>query len=183
MTMRNRKTVIVAFLIVAVMLMAVGFAALTDNLSIIGEATANTSASQEQWEDDIYFTAATVTASGTSGNADSAAVGQSNNDHANYYVKSLATKGEVAKFEFTIHNNGVTGYDALITVDTDYPTNTNSEYFKVTYSYGAPENGTNMTVPANGDLVVYVTVELIKTPDQNLSAQFTLNLTATSIES
>ena len=181
MTMRNRKTVIVAFLVVAVMLMAVGFAALTDNLIIAGEANSNTTAAQNQWEQDIYFSAAQAVSGGTSGTADEASVGSSNNDHANYKVNSLARAGEKAVFVFTIINEGNTGYDAKISVDSGYPTNTKSDYYTVTYSYGT--SGTDYTVPAGGTLDVTVTVELIKDPDQNLNGQFTLNLTATSVES
>jgi hypothetical protein len=181
MTMRNRKTVITAFILVAVMLMAVGFAALTDNLIIAGEANSNTTKAQAQWEQDIYFSAAQAkSTTGTSGTADEASVGTSNNDHANYKVFSLARSGEKAVFVFTIKNDGNTGYAANITIDSGYPTNTNEEYYKVTYSYGA--SGTDYTVPAGGTLDVTVTVELIKDPDTNLNGQFTLNLTATSVE-
>lgn len=185
MTMRNRKTVIVAFLVVAVMLMAVGFAALTDNLIIAGEANANTTAAQKQWEDDIYFTQAEVKASGTSGIADKASVGTSNNDHANYEVNSLARANEIAVFEFTITNAGNTGYAAKVTVDSGYPTisgNAGSEdYYTVTYEYDGEANADNFIIPAGESRIVKVTVMLKADPDQNLNAQFTLNLTATSV--
>ncbi len=183
MTMRNRKAVIVAFMLIACMLMAVGFAALTDNLIIAGEATANTTESQKDWEADIYFLSADViTAQGTgsSGIADEASVGTSNNDHANYKVQSLAKKDEVAVFVFTIQNDNPE-YDAIISIDTGYPTNTNEEYYKVTYVYGDGDgDADDMIVPASGTLEVKATVELLKSPDKNLSAQFTLNLTASS---
>lgn len=177
MTMRNRKTIIVAFLIVVVMLLGIGYAALTDNLTINGEATVNTTAAQNQWEEDIYFSAAEARSStGTSGIADTAAVDSGNNDNASFSVKSLARKGEKAVFVFTITNEGDTGYDAAITVDPGYPTNSNAEYFTVTYDYG------NSTVAAGGTLDVTVTVELIKDPVENTTAAFTVNLTATSVE-
>lgn len=189
MTMRNRKNVIVAFVLVAVMLMAVGFAALTDNLIIAGEANANTSSAQSKWEEDIYFSSAKVLdgrdgtedlTTGTSGTLDEASVGTSNNDHANYKVKSLAVKGEKAVFEFTIQNDHE-DYDAKVTIDTGYPTSTNEDYFTVTYEYDGQPNADNFVVPAGGSKVVRVTVTLDRDPDTNLSAQFTLNLTATSV--
>ena len=182
MTMRNRKTVIVAFLVVADMLMAVGFASLTDNLIIAGEANANTTAAQKQWEEDICFTKAEVKASGTSGVADSASVGTSNNDHANYEVNSLARAGETAVFEFTITNKGNTGYNAKVTVDSGYPTiSGDSDYYEVTYEYDGQPNADNFVIPAGQSRIVKVTVRLKADPDQNLNAQFTLNLTATSV--
>ena len=173
--MKNRKRIIVAFMLIAVMLLGIGYAALTDNLTITGEATVGASAAQNQWEQDIYFSAANATATtGTSGIADSAAVGQSNNDSATFEVKSLNRKGEKATFVFTITNEGNTNYDATISVDNGYPTNTNGTYFDVTYDYGTS------IVPANGTLDVTVTVELINDPVENLTAAFTVNLTATS---
>ena len=183
MAMRNRKIIVTAFVLVAVMLMAVGFAVLTDNLIIAGEANANTSKSQDEWEKDVYFDSATpVTTTGTSGIADEASVGQSNNDHANYKVKSLALEGQVATFKFVIANDNET-YDAKITIDDGYPTNTNTKYYSVDYIYGDGDGDDDDTiVPAGGTLEVTVVVEMLQDPSENLSAQFTLNLTATSVE-
>ena len=175
MTMRNRKAVIVSFVLVAVMLMAVGFAALTDNLVIGGEATANTSKAQEKWEEDIYFVDADATATtGNSGIADEASVGASEKDHANYKVKSLSAKGEKATFVFTIQNDHE-DYDAKVTIDPGYPTNSNDKYFKVTYYYGAEmaTDASDFVVPkAGGTNIVTVEVELLQDPDVNLTAQF-----------
>ena len=173
--MKNRKKIIVAFMLCAVMLLGICYAALTDNLTISGEATVGASAAQNQWEKDIYFSAAkATTTTGTSGLADTAAVGQSNNDSAIFEVKSLVRKGEKATFVFTIKNDGNTDYDAIITVDDGYPTNTNSTYFTVTYDYGTS------IFPEGDTLDFTVTVELINDPVENLTAAFTLNLTATS---
>ena len=175
--MKNRRTVVVAFMLIAVLLLGVGYAALTDNLTITGEATANTTASQASWETDIYFDNAQASSTtGTSGTADKIAVGTSNNDSVHFEVFSLAKKGEVATFKVDIMNAGTTGYDAQITVDTGYPTNTNAEYFKVTYNYGTE------VVPVGGSLTVTITVELLKNPAENTVASFTANLTATSVE-
>ena len=179
--MKNRKKIIVAFMLCAVMLLGIGYAALTDNLTITGEATVKAEAAQNQWEQDIYFLSATAptvggtpATTGTSGIADTAAVGTSNNDSASFEVKSLIRKGEKATFVFTIKNDGNTEYDANITVDSGYPTNTNETYFDVTYDYGTS------IVPVGGTLDITVTVELINDPVENLTAAFTLNLTATS---
>ncbi len=175
--MKNRRTVVVAFMLIAVLLLGVGYAALTDNLTLTGEATANTTASQATWETDIYFANAKISATtGNSSAADKIAVGTSNNDSVHFEVFSLAKKGETVTFTVDIINDGVTGYDANITMDNGYPTNTNAEYFKVTYDYG------NAVVPVGGSLTVTITVELLKNPAENTVASFTANLTATSAE-
>jgi hypothetical protein len=187
MTMRNRKTVITAFVLVAVMLMAVGFAALTDNLIIEGEANVGTTAAQSAFEDDIYFVSAVqhstsvlpeVVATRT---ANEAAVGQTNNDSVTYKVKGLALKGESVTFKFTVKNDS-TEFDAKISIDEGYPTNTNSKAFKVEYFYGSETNASvaNAVVPSGGTYDIYVKVTLISEPQENLSGAFVLNLTATS---
>ena len=51
--MRNRKTVVAAFLLVAVMMLGVGYAALTDILDITGSADVNQSAAEEAFNEDI----------------------------------------------------------------------------------------------------------------------------------
>jgi hypothetical protein len=62
--MKNRKTVVMAFLLVAVMLLSVGYAALTDVLDITGSADVNQSAAEEAFNEDIYFSAAVANQTG-----------------------------------------------------------------------------------------------------------------------
>ena len=174
--MKNRKIVVVSFLLVAVMLLGVGYAALVENLTITGEANVNTTAAQTQYDADIYFKSANVKegTGGTSGTADKAAPGQVNNDSASFEVYSLARNGESVTFEFVIANEGHTDYDATLSVDPGYPTNTNEAFFKFEYDLGTG------VVPAEGELTVTVKVTLIQDPSENLSAGYTLNLTGTS---
>ena len=56
--MKNRKTVVVAFLLCAVLLLGVGYAALSDTLDITGSADVNQSAAEEAFNEDVYFSAA-----------------------------------------------------------------------------------------------------------------------------
>lgn len=188
--MKNRRNVVVSFLLIAVLLLSVGYAALTDNLTLTGEATLNSTESQKEWEKDIYFSKAELgTSNGTSGTADTCTVGTANNDTASFEVFSLAKEKEVATFWFEISNLGEVGYDATITIDEGFPTNTNEGFFKVTYEYlTAKEGGTaSMTVPKGdgttpGHLYIKVTVELLKNPTSTTTAAFTLTLTASSPE-
>ena len=77
--MKNRKSVIVAFLLVAVMLLGVGYAALTDVLDITGTADVNQSAAEESFNEDIFFSAAVANESGNT-----ASVNADNNDKASF---------------------------------------------------------------------------------------------------
>lgn len=62
--MKNRKTIVVAFLLSAVMLMSVGYAALTDVLDITGSADVNQAAAEDSFNEDIKFTGALANETG-----------------------------------------------------------------------------------------------------------------------
>jgi len=176
--MKNRKTVIVVFMLLAAMVLSVGYAALTDDLLMNGSASVNTEEALNTWDEVVYFSEANaVSTTGNSGIADKAEIGAtSNGDSVIYEVKSLAEKDQYAVFKFTVKNDS-TEYDAQITVDTGYPTNNNEEYFRVTYDYG-----TGIAAKNGGTLEITVTVTLLKSPTTNLTASFKADITATSIE-
>ena len=170
--MKNRKTVVIAFLLAAVMLLGVGYAALTDVLDITGSADVNQSAAEEAFDEDIYF-AETVeiheTGNTASRNAD-------NKDKASFTAKNLKGQGDKATFTFTIVNDG--DVDAVVTPKLNATLgNTNPEYFKVTSDW----NGASKTLSAKGTVTYTVTVELIKTPTETISGSFLIELTATSV--
>lgn len=176
--MKNRKTVVVAFLLVAVMLLGIGYAALTDTLTIIGNAHIDIDTANATFDERVYFSAAEATIStGTGTKAD--AVGF-NDDDATFTANKLALVNETSTFTFTIKNES--NVNALISVeakklsgDTN-PSNSNSEYFKVEYSY--PDG---MEIAKNGGTIdVVVTVTVLKPVESATSATFGIELTATS---
>ena len=61
--MKNRRITLAAFLLIAVLVMGIGFAAVTDNLEINGEASANTTEATKDFDADVYFSAAEKVAS------------------------------------------------------------------------------------------------------------------------
>ena len=61
--MKNRKIVVVAFLVAAVMLLGVGYAALTDTLTIIGNAHIDVDTANKTFDEKVYFSAAEATSS------------------------------------------------------------------------------------------------------------------------
>ncbi|MBE6666297.1 MAG: hypothetical protein E7603_08790 [Ruminococcaceae bacterium] len=184
--MKNRKRIIVAFMLVAVMLLGIGYAALTDDLFITGDATLNTTQSQDQFDRDVKFIAATVKSStgtyisdGVNEIKDEATV--ATDDSARFNVKTLAERGEKVTFLFTVQNSSIE-FDAVITPDADPSTN-NTEYFSITYDMDANVDGvqTEGTAVKNGGTsVIAITVELLKSPEQNTTATFNFDITATS---
>ena len=170
--MKNRKTVVVAFLLVAVMLLGVGYAALTDVLDITGSADVNQSAAEESFNEDIYFSAAVANEAGNT-----ASVNTDNNDKASFTASTLKGKGDKVTFTFTIKNAG--DVDATVTPKLNATLgNTQPEYFTVTSDW----NGAAKTLPAGGELTYTITVELIKTPTETIGASFLVELTAVSVD-
>lgn len=182
--MKKRRTAIIAFLLCACLCIGAGYAALTDNLFIKGEATLATTEAQKDFDEDVYFTQENTkvkATTGTSGIQDTVTVGATDNDSVTFYVKSLATSNETLQesvtFQIEIYNAGNAGYDAIVSLDTGYPTTTNSAFFDITY---AMPNGNRVEIGEK--LLVEVTVTLLKNPTENLTAAFNVNLTATSAD-
>ncbi len=173
--MKNRKTVVVAFLLIATMLLGVGYAALTDVLDINGTAEVSKGEAEAAFNDDIYFTNA-VAANAADG--DTAEVSTSDPDMATFNAASLSKVGDKAVFTFTIINKGDSQLNAII--DPEFAEgaagNDNTEYFKVTSNWnGEPQ------ILLQGETAEYeVTVELLKTPEESAYGSFHIKLNATS---
>ena len=178
--MKNRKFIVVAFLIVAVMLLGVGYAALTDTLTIIGNAHIDVDTANKTFDEKVYFSDAK--ASSSTGTGTTADVVSYSSDDATYTANRLATVGETSVFTFTIKNDS--NVDAEISVNTTKlsgdanPSNSNSDKFTVAYSY---PDGT--TIAKNGGTIdVVVTVTVAEPVTSATSATFGIELTATSVD-
>lgn len=169
--MKNRKSVIVAFLLVAVMLLGVGYAALTDVLDITGTADVNQSAAEEAFNEDIHFIAATANETGNT-----ASVNKDNNDKASFTANTLKGKDDTASFTFTIENAGDIAANITPKLNAALG-NTLPEYFDVTSDW----NGQAQELAAGAKITYTVTVKLLKTPTETISGSFLVELTATSV--
>ena len=173
--MKNRKFVVVAFVVVAAMLMGIGYAALTDTLTIIGNANVDLNGANQVFDERIYFSDAQVIKGVENKDLVSFTA-----DDATYTVHGLATIADEAIFTFTITNDS--NLDALISVEATKkdgeanPSNSNPSAFTVSYAY--PDG---MLIAKNGGTIdVEVTVKLAKPIDVATSATFGLELIATS---
>ena len=166
--MKQRKTVIVAFLLAAVLLLGVGYAALSDTLTIDGSAGVSYDDASEAFDEDIYFS---KVISGTGCTAEI----NSDPDTGTITVTDGALKevGDEVIATYTIKS------DSDLDVKIPIPTinNDDSEYFEVKTSWAVDQ-----TLTAGGTLDVTVTIKLIKTSDRDRDMNFDVNFTATSIE-
>lgn len=177
--MKNRKTVVVAFLLAAVMLLGVGYATLSDTLDITGSADVNHSALDVEFNNDIYFKSATANQTGNT-----ASVNLDNNDKASFTASTLKAKGDKVTFTFVIYNESA--HDVTVTPKlSDTLGNTLPGYFAISSDW----NGQAKTIPAAtvsgdtltpGQISYEVTVELIDDPTDTISASFLIELNATA---
>ena len=203
--MKKRRIAIVSFLMLAVLVMGIGFAALTDNLFIKGEANLETTVAQPIFDSKVYFVENNGVSEGegalvsglveTTGTAlvptdatEGVVIGQSDPDSATFYLYSLGKTDDYAIFSFVIRNES-TENNAKITVDADYPHTSRADMFKIEYSVDktvwvdattATVDNSSVICNAGSYTQVFVKVTLLKSPTENTSAAFNVNLTATS---
>ena len=105
--MKTRRIALASFLLVAVLIMGVAFAALTDNLFIKGEATLATTSGQANFDEDVYFDDADIhtTSGSNTATPDTVSIGSSDPDSATFYVKSLGNANESVTYWFKIKND------------------------------------------------------------------------------
>ena len=152
MTMRNRKVIIVSFLLIACMILAIGFAALNDTLNIEGDMEVSHANAQNAFDEEVYFSAVST------GEGYTAEILATNNDKGNFTVKGLAGKDDQVEITFTIANDN----DFAVECKLD-PVNTaltNEAYFEVTTNVGDQP----FRIDADSTTDVVITVKLLQTP-------------------
>jgi len=178
--MKQKRTYVTLLLIVALLCLGIAFAAFTaDELQITGTATASVASG----EVDVEFTSvnpAKADGVNTYGEIDS-----SDKDKATFTVADLKTAGETKTVTFTIENKTENGVP--VTLQTPTIENKNTEWYKVTSSYGKTDLAA--AGQTGDDTTLTVTVELLKTvsttesqgdANTNNTVTITLNAVAAS---
>ena len=162
--MKNRRFALVAFMLVAVLVMGVGFAAYSTTLSILG--TTEVSAEALEFTEDVRFVGATTTneAFGTATTGD----GQT----ATFTVNGMTRYNDRVQFTYTIANGS--DYDVSIAITT---TPTPATPSKCTVTTALSSN----TIAAGGTITATVTVVLNETVTEVQSPiNWTIEYTATA---
>lgn len=188
--MKNRKSVVVAFLLIAALLLGVGYAALTDTLTIAGQANVGTGEAEKELNEDVYFKRATAkTTTGTSGLADTASV-LTDNDRASFTVNSLALGGQIATFEFVVYNES--NHEVKLSVPTisvrdliadgvDSETDNDNVFTVTCWDHEVNLPAASGTTP--GEATITVTVQLYEdgiNPENAITGYFDITFTATA---
>lgn len=174
--MTETRKIIIAFVVIAVLMIAVGYAAISNiTLYINGSAAAA--------PNDANFLVSfsgepTTDKTGVKlANLATATAGITDETHATLTVAGLTAKGDTVTATYTIQN---TSADLSANLSASV-TNTNTEYFEVTQKI----EPTNVAKGATAN--VTVTVKLIKTPiqdevDGNLTSTVGLTITAEPVQ-
>ncbi|MBS5806129.1 MAG: hypothetical protein KIC90_03035 [Firmicutes bacterium] len=169
--MKKKKSFVALALVVAVLVLGVGYALTTIELKVNGDITV----SPDDSNFDVNFTDASITTAGTlTGKTDVADKG--NGKTATLSVKTLKTVGEKVIAEYTITNNSKAGINATLTNPVATQTNDDAkDYYTVT----AELADTNSIAP-NGTKKLTVTVELVKAPLDEVTGNFTVTFNASA---
>ena len=161
--MKNRRLVIGAFLMVAVLSLGVGFAALSDTLSVDGTAAYNPAAAADEFNADVYFVSPAVdTDASTCEDTNSIQVAVGNdgadaNDKLTITVgeDAFTSAGQVAVIKVTVQNDST---DAVsVSLDTEAENTTDIQGVFAIAVTGVE------TIEAGGEGVVTITITLNKT--------------------
>lgn len=169
--MKKKKSFVALALVVAVLVLGVGYALTTIDLKVNGDITV----SPDDSNFDVNFTDASITTTGTlTGKTDAATKGDGKT--ATLSVKTLKTVGEKVVAEYTITNNSKAGINATLSNPTaTQTTDAAKDYYTVTATL---EN--NDAIAPNGTKKLTVTVELVKAPLEEVTGNFTVTFNASA---
>jgi hypothetical protein len=188
--MKNRKVIVTAFLLVAVMLLGVGYAAVSDTLNFGGDATISGDQAQHEFDVDVRIThvsedMADWKAYSSEGaeieRADDFIVdimgsGDNEQDLVDFQIFCLSNAGQSKEFWFKVKNDSA--HDATLK-GSDITENGTHDYFEADYEiYTADGSTTTEVLPAGGEVLVKVIISVKATPTELYQGNFSFVITA-----
>jgi type II secretory pathway pseudopilin PulG len=177
--MKKRRSILVALMLVAVMCIGIGYAAVSTVLNITGTATVTKDQAQAAFAENIYFKDVTHQDGNASTDIHTTLV--ADKKKITFSVNSLSSVGDSQSFTATIANKGT--LDATIKV-TASSVNTSAEYFEIITDWGTDTKtlakAVNGTTPTT--ITIKVTIRLKAAPTDLINGDFSLALTATSVD-
>ena len=167
--MKKNKTLLGVALLIAVLMLGVGYALTSKELQVGGEVTVAT--------DDANFVVEFTNAEDDNATANEATIYGTDAKLASFTVTSLKAVGQTAKATYTITNSSNVGINAEILTATATET-ANGEYFEVTPTLKYADEDKILAVGESATLEVLVT--LTKAPvDAAVTGTFTVDFKAT----
>lgn len=198
--MKNKKNLTFLFVLLAILSLGIGYAAVIKDFNISGSATTQAADYDPSDPDDdpeelldqnflVHFDTTKTNDYSFSNSNDSAksfdnakttcTVGYTDEYNATVVVKGLAELGDTVVIEFSVVNDSE-DLNAIISVATLTADGTNpfaSDYFKVTV-----ESPAGTIAKEGGEKTFTITIEVIKSAIENQSIAFNVDFTATAVE-
>ena len=172
--MKNRRNVIVAFLLICVMILGVGYAVLSDTLLIKGTAELSDINASKALDADVYFTKAEKVEGGEDG--DTVSLNASDNDIANFNIQSFDSMTDKVVYKFTVYNNGANGLTAELAASV--AVNDHSAVFDVDLKW---ENDIDTIAPGE-EAILIVTITPDSIPTETVVGSINIQILATADE-
>jgi len=180
--MKKKKTVLLGFLLTALLGIGVGYAAVSDVLDVTGKVEITEQAATGQFDTDVYFLD-TITISKPS--AATASINTNDKDKASFTVNGLdpTVDNDQITITYTIKNDSARDAQIAVKFRTNYADATTGKYvsanncFAVTNSIGAD----TPTIVAGGTYELTFTVTLTNTPTQAIDESFIIEFEATAL--
>lgn len=166
--MKKKRTLTIVAMVLAVLLLGVGYAAINDVKLYIEEGQASATPSDANFN--VAFDQnAQVTTTGT------VTAAYTDATHATFSATGLSAKGDKASATYTIKNSSA---DLSATLAAVVGTLTgDATYFNVTHSFA------NTTIAKGASTTLTVTVELVKTPvEASVGVTFPVTITASALQ-
>lgn len=138
----KKRTLVISVLLVAALALGIGYAALSDTLTINGTIKSDGGAMSDTFDGLVYFTNASVT-NEPAAHVTATVTAAYGGDEASYTIEGMKVVGDKVEMEFNIHN----AYSETVWVTiADHEENTN-ECLIITNNYTGPiEIATGATV-------------------------------------
>ena len=178
--MKNRKRIIMAFVLVACMLIGVGYAAVTDNFKVTGNITISDKGATDAFNEDIRFVGVVVEGNSepvsdvlASMNLGYTASCNVPMDEASFHITGLKGAGDSKQVTFRIKNFGDVDATLNFTVEPEF----DKDAFNVEHNL---TNGADLKAGESIDITFTVTV--VNSVTEETTSQFVFNFTANSAE-
>ena len=188
--MKNKRNVLIAFILICCLCLSIGYAALTDTLYIDGKVSLNvvsdpanpddpTTPFEEDFNNDVHFTNssnATVAVIGTDKDSDA-------QDLLTITVPDNAFSPTVKTVSYTVDIiNESTDYDASVELNEAGTGKTSGKNFSYEVKWTDGTTGAKTIAKNNGTANVTITITLITTPTQDIPNEtFAVTYTATAV--
>lgn len=189
--MKNRKVIVTAFLLIAVMILGVGYAAVSDTLNFDGDATISDGQVQHEFDVDVKITGVSEdNATWVDYAPSTIEIDRANDlivniiddtadnvqDSAKFQIFNLTDAGEQQVIWFRVENGS--SHNADLSGSQISETGT-GDYFDSEYTVYADDGVTTTNVlPANGTVLVKLVITLKNTPSETYSANFSFTVSA-----